>query len=270
MTCLTKYIIYFCEKIYALKITFLGTGTSQGVPIIGSDHPVCLSNNPKDKRLRVSILIEWDNYAYVVDAGPDFRQQMLANPIKTLDGILFTHEHNDHIAGLDDVRPFYFRQGDISIYAHQRVLDALKKRFEYVFAVKNKYPGAPTLQENIINDKPFKLKDKTVIPINVYHAKLQVYGFRIDNFAYITDAKTIPNASMEKLKGVKVLVLNALRKELHYSHLNIEDALEIVDILKPERTYFTHISHHMGFHEEVQNELPKNVFLAYDNLKIEI
>jgi len=253
-----------------LKITFLGTGTSQGIPIIGSDHPVCKSNNPKDKRLRVSILIEWEDYAYVVDTGPDFRQQMLANPIKNLNGILFTHEHNDHIAGLDDVRPFYFRQGDISIYAHNRVLDALKRRFDYVFAVKNKYPGAPTLQENIIKDEPFQLKNKTVIPINVYHGKLQVYGFRIDDFAYITDAKTIPEKSMEQLKGVKYLVLNALRKEPHYTHLNVEEALEIVDILKPQKTYFTHISHHLGFHDEVQQELPQNVFLAYDNLQIDV
>ncbi len=253
-----------------MKITFLGTGTSQGIPIIGSDHPVCKSNNPKDKRLRVSILIEWEDYAYVVDTGPDFRQQMLANPIKNLNGILFTHEHNDHIAGLDDVRPFYFRQGDISIYAHNRVLDALKRRFDYVFAVKNKYPGAPTLQENIIKDEPFQLKNKTVIPINVYHGKLQVYGFRIDDFAYITDAKTIPEKSMEQLKGVKYLVLNALRKEPHYTHLNVEEALEIVDILKPQKTYFTHISHHLGFHDEVQQELPQNVFLAYDNLQIDV
>jgi len=253
-----------------LKITFLGTGTSQGIPIIGSDHPVCLSNNPKDKRLRVSILIEWDNFAYVVDCGPDFRQQLLSNPVKHLNGVLFTHEHNDHIAGLDDVRPFYFRQGDISIYAHKRVLEALKKRFEYVFEVQNKYPGAPTLDENVIDDNPFYLGNKKIIPINVYHGKLQVYGFRIDDFAYITDAKTIPEESLEQLKGVKHLVLNALRKEPHYSHLNVEEALEIIDILKPEKTYFTHISHHLGFHDEVQKELPNNVNLAYDNLKIEI
>lgn len=253
-----------------MKITFLGTGTSQGIPIIGSDHPVCLSNNPKDKRLRVSILIEWDNFAYVVDCGPDFRQQLLSNPVKHLNGVLFTHEHNDHIAGLDDVRPFYFRQGDISIYAHKRVLEALKKRFEYVFEVQNKYPGAPTLDENVIDDNPFYLGNKKIIPINVYHGKLQVYGFRIDDFAYITDAKTIPEESLEQLKGVKHLVLNALRKEPHYSHLNVEEALEIIDILKPEKTYFTHISHHLGFHDEVQKELPNNVNLAYDNLKIEI
>lgn len=267
---LTKNYTYFCEKIRLLKVTFLGTGTSQGIPVIGSHHPVCLSDNPKDKRLRVSILVEWDNYAYVVDCGPDFRQQMLANPIDRLDGILFTHEHNDHVAGIDDVRPFYFRQGDISIYAHQRVLEALKKRFEYVFAIKNKYPGAPTLDINTIDDKPFTIGKKEVIPINVHHGKLQVYGFRIDDFAYVTDAKTIPQKSIDKLKGVKVLVLNALRKEEHHSHLSLDQALEVLNIIKPERAYFTHISHKMGFHEEVQKQLPKNVFLAYDNLKIEV
>lgn len=253
-----------------LKITFLGTGTSQGVPIIGSKHPVCLSKNEKDKRLRVSILIEWDDFAYVVDCGPDFRQQMLANPIEYLNGILFTHEHNDHVVGLDDIRPFYFRQGDISIYTHQRVLKQLQKRFEYVFAVQNKYPGAPTLGINIIEDRPFNIGNKEVIPVNVYHGNLQVYGFRIDDFAYITDAKTIPEQSIKQLKGVKVLVLNALRKESHNTHLNVEEALEIVNILKPERTYFTHISHHLGFHDEVEKELPENVYLGYDNLKIEI
>ena len=253
-----------------LKITFLGTGTSQGIPIIGSKHPVCLSRNEKDKRLRVSILIEWENYAYVIDCGPDFRQQMLSNPIEYLNGILFTHEHNDHVAGIDDVRPFYFRQGDISIYAHQRVLNSIKKRFEYVFAVQNKYPGAPTLDINIIDDNAFTIGDKTVTPLNVYHGNLQVYGFRIEDFAYITDAKTIPESTMEKLKGLKVLVLNALRKEEHNTHLNLEQAIDTVNILKPEKAYFTHISHHMGFHDEVQDELPKNIFLAYDNLKVEV
>jgi phosphoribosyl 1,2-cyclic phosphate phosphodiesterase len=253
-----------------LKVTFLGTGTSQGIPVIGSTHPVCFSENPKDKRLRVSVLVQWDNYSYVVDCGPDFRQQMLSNPVERLDGILFTHEHNDHTAGVDDVRPFYFRQGDISIYTHPRVLEALQKRFEYVFQVENKYPGAPTLDINIIDDTPFSLGNKTVIPINVYHGDLQVYGFRIDNFAYVTDAKTIPEASMERLKGLDVLVLNALRYEPHHTHLNIEEALEVVDILKPKRTYFTHISHHLGFHDEVEPKLPENVFLAYDNLSIDM
>ncbi|NGZ88899.1 MBL fold metallo-hydrolase [Psychroflexus maritimus] len=253
-----------------MKVTFLGTGTSQGIPIIGSNHPVCLSTNPKDKRLRVSVLLEWNNFNYVIDCGPDFRQQMIANRVERINGILFTHEHNDHVIGLDDVRPFYFRQGNISIFCHQRVLKELKKRFEYVFQIENKYPGAPTLNEHIIDDSPFNLGDKKVIPINVYHPDLQVYGFRFDDFAYVTDAKVFPEEEKEKLKGVKVLVLNALRKEEHRSHLNLAQALKIIQEIKPERAYLTHISHHMGFHDEVQKELPEGVFLAYDNLKISI
>ena len=260
----------FDENIHILKVTFLGTGTSQGIPIIGSSHPVCLSDNPKDKRLRVSVLIEWDEHAFVIDCGPDFRQQMLANPIKHLDAIFFTHEHNDHIAGLDDVRPFYFRQGDISIYAHQRVIMALKKRFEYVFEIENKYPGAPSLDLNYLDGSPFSFKGKMIIPINVFHGKLQVYGFRIDNFAYVTDAKTIPIESLEKLKGLDVLVINALRFESHNTHLNVEEALKVVELLRPKKTFFTHISHHLGFHDEVSAQLPDNVFLAYDNLKVDL
>lgn len=253
-----------------MRITFLGTGTSQGVPIIGSQHPVCLSNDPKDKRLRVSIMLEWDDHCYIVDCGPDFRQQMLANDVQKIDGILFTHEHNDHIIGLDDVRPFYFRQGDISIYAHPRVVEALKHRFAYIFQIENKYPGAPTLSVNELNDEPFQLSGRQVVPINVRHGRLQVYGFRFGDFAYITDAKTVPQDEAEKLKGVKVLVINALRIEPHHSHFNLKEALAFVEKINPERAYFTHISHLLGFHEEVEKSLPKNVFLAYDNLKIEL
>ncbi|MBW2962791.1 MBL fold metallo-hydrolase [Mesonia aestuariivivens] len=253
-----------------MEITFLGTGTSQGVPIIGSDHPVCLSEDQKDKRLRVSILVEWDNYTYVVDCGPDFRQQMLANNVKKIDGILFTHEHNDHIIGLDDVRPFYFKQGDISVYAHQRVIKALKKRFDYVFETVNKYPGTPSLKINEINDTPFTIGNLEVIPVNVWHHKLQVYAFRFHDFAYVTDAKTITEEEVEKLKGVKVLTVNALRKETHLAHFNLDEALAFIKKVNPEKAYLTHISHLLGFHAEVEKELPENVFLAYDNLKIKI
>lgn len=253
-----------------MEITFLGTGTSQGIPIIGSDHPVCLSEDSRDKRLRVSILVEWDNYTYVVDCGPDFRQQMLANQVSKIDGILFTHEHNDHIIGLDDVRPFYFKQGDISVYAHPRVIKALEKRFDYVFETVNKYPGTPSLKINEINDNPFTIGNLEVIPVNVWHHKLQVYAFRFGDFAYVTDAKTIEEEELEKLKGVKVLTVNALRKEPHLSHFNLEEALDFIKKVNPERAYLTHISHLLGFHEEVEKELPENVFLAYDNLKITI
>jgi len=253
-----------------VEITFLGTGTSQGIPIIGSDHPVCLSEDSRDKRLRVSILVEWDNYTYVVDCGPDFRQQMLANQVSKIDGILFTHEHNDHIIGLDDVRPFYFKQGDISVFAHPRVINALEKRFDYVFETVNKYPGTPSLKINEINDNPFTIGNLEVIPVNVWHHKLQVYAFRFGDFAYVTDAKTIEEEELEKLKDVKVLTVNALRKEPHLSHFNLEEALDFIKKVNPERAYLTHISHLLGFHEEVEKELPENVLLAYDNLKITI
>ena len=253
-----------------MKITLLGTGTSQGVPIIGSDHPVCKSEDPRDKRLRVSVLLEWDDKSYVVDCGPDFRQQMLANDVRKIDGILFTHEHNDHVIGLDDVRPFYFRQGNISVYAHQRVMKELKKRFEYIFAIEDKYPGAPTLDEYQITEAPFHLGKKKVIPINVYHGQLQVFGFRIEDMAYVTDAKYIADEELEKLKGVKVLILNALRKEEHNTHLNLEQAVDVARKVGAEQTYFTHISHHMGFHADVEKELPDNIHLGYDNMKIEI
>lgn len=253
-----------------MKVTLLGTGTSQGVPIIGSDHPVCKSSDPKDKRLRVSALLEWGDKTYVIDSGPDFRQQMLANDVSKIDGILYTHEHNDHVIGLDDVRPFYFRQGNIAVYAHKRVMNELKKRFEYIFAIEDKYPGAPTLDENIITNEAFTLGQKKVIPINVYHGQLQVFGFRVDDFAYVTDAKYIADEEIDKLKGVKVLVLNALRKDEHRTHLNLEQAIEVAQKIGAGQTYFTHISHHMGFHKDVEKKLPENIHLGYDNLQIEL
>ena len=256
---------------FHLKVTFLGTGTSQGIPIIGSDHPVCLSKDPKDKRLRVSVLIEWDSYAYVIDCGPDFRQQMLKNNVRKVDGILFTHEHSDHTAGLDDIRPFFFRQGDIPIYAHKRVLKALKKRFDYIFVNENRYPGAPAVSEcEVKNDIPFRLGNKSIVPVEVMHNRLQVFGYRFEKFAYLTDVKYIEEPEIKKLKDLDVLVINALRIEAHHSHLNLEEALSFVKQIGPKKAYFTHISHMLGFHEMVQKELPENVFLAYDNLTINV
>lgn len=253
-----------------MKITFLGTGTSQGIPIIGSNHPVCLSENPKDKRLRVSILIEIDEYNIVVDCGPDFRQQMLANNVEKVDAILFTHEHSDHTVGIDDIRPFFFKQGDIPIFAHERVITSLRKRFDYIFTTENKYPGAPSVQENIITNTPFRFKNIRIMPVDAMHNRVQVYGYRIGDFAYLTDVKTIAEEEVEKLRGVDVLVVNALRKEPHHSHFNLEEALEFIKKINPERAYLTHISHMLGFHDEVEAELPQNVFLAYDNLKITV
>ena len=253
-----------------MTITFLGTGTSQGIPIIGSTHPVCLSEDKKDNRLRVSILVEWDDFTYIVDCGPDFRQQMLRAGCNRIDGIIFTHEHSDHVLGFDDIRPFYFRHGDIPIYAHKRVLKALKKRFDYVFKTKNKYPGAPTVIENRIKNKRFLLKNLEVIPVNGKHDKLQVFGFRFKDFAYLTDMKTVSDEEIEKIKDVKVLVVNALRIQPHQSHFNLEEALNFIEKVNPEKAYLTHISHLLGFHEEVENSLPKRVFLAYDGLKITV
>lgn len=253
-----------------MKVTFLGTGTSQGIPVIGSDHPVCLSKNHKDKRLRVSVLIEWGIYTYVIDCGPDFRQQMITANCNKIDGVVFTHEHADHTAGLDDIRPFYFRQGDIPFYAHKRVFEQLSQRFNYIFTTEDKYPGVPSVIQNEIKNEPFFLGNLKVIPINGYHHKLQVFGFRFGDFAYLTDMKTIANEEIEKLKGVKVLVVNALREQKHISHFNLEEALAFINVVQPNKAYLTHISHYLGFHDDVQKNLPENVFLAYDNLQIEL
>lgn len=254
-----------------MKVYFLGTGTSQGIPIIGSNHPVCLSTDLKDKRLRVSVWIHWENNSFVIDCGPDFRQQMLVSGCQKVDGILYTHEHSDHTAGLDDIRPFNFKQGEIPIYAHQRVIDNLKLRFDYVFKTENRYPGAPSVKTvEVVNNRPFTIGNKTAIPVNVMHGDLPVFGYRIDDFAYLTDVKTVDESEMDKLKNLKVLVVNALRETPHNTHFNLQEALDFIDLVQPEKAYLTHISHLMGFHEEVQQKLPENVYLAYDNLEITI
>lgn len=253
-----------------MQITFLGTGTSQGVPIIGNPHPVCHSTDPRDKRLRSSIMVEWDSYRYIVDCGPDFRQQMLANSVEKIDGILFTHEHTDHMIGLDDIRPFSFRQGNIPIYLEPRVLWALEKRFEYIFNPELKYRGAPSVEVHKLDGHPFQLGNREVNPIKVLHGKLPIYGFRFGDYAYITDAKTVPPTEIHKLKGIKVLTVNALRIKQHHGHFTLGEALKFIQTINPEKAYLTHISHLLGFHEKVESELPENVHLAYDNLKIEV
>lgn len=253
-----------------MKITFLGTGTSQGIPIIGSKHPVCLSNNKKDKRLRVSVLVEWGGFTCVVDCGPDFRYQMLRSGCEKIDAIVFTHEHSDHVMGFDDIRPFYFRQGDIPIYAHQRVLDSLKQRFDYVFKTENRYPGAASVTVNEIENKPFSLGGLEVIPVNGTHGGLQVFGFKFKDFAYLTDMKRVEAVEIEKIKNVKILVVNTLRIEPHHSHFNLEEALAFIEKVNPEKAYLTHISHLLGFHDEVEKTLPENVFLAYDELELNL
>ncbi|MFY8186913.1 MAG: MBL fold metallo-hydrolase [Flavobacterium sp.] len=254
-----------------MKIYFLGTGTSQGIPVIGSQHSVCKSKDLKDKRLRVSVWIEWEDASIVIDCGPDFRQQMLTSGCQRIDAIFFTHEHADHTAGLDDIRPFFFKQGDIPIYAHPRVIENLKQRFGYIFETENKYPGAPSVQTHFIdNNKTIDFKNKTIVPVDILHGNWQVFGFRIDNFAYLTDVKTMTQEEMDKLAGLDVLVVNALREEPHPTHLSLQEALDFIEKMQPKKAYLTHISHLLGFHEEVSKKLPENVFLAYDNLIVEI
>lgn len=253
-----------------MKITFLGTGTSQGVPLIACRCKVCRSSDNKDKRLRSSIMLENHNTRIVIDTGPDFRQQMLREKVENLDAVVFTHEHKDHIAGLDDVRAFNFiQQKHMDVYASSRVQSAIKREFAYIFA-DEKYPGIPLINLHEITTSPFKINDIELIPVEVMHYKMPVLGFRIGDFTYITDAKSISDNEKEKIKGSKILVLNALRREEHISHFTFEEAIELVAELQIETGYFTHISHQLGLHEEVSKELPSNIFLAYDGLKIQI
>lgn len=253
-----------------MVVTFLGTGTSQGIPIIGNDHPVCLSDDPKDKRLRSSIMLEWSDYRYIVDCGPDFRQQLLREKVDRINGIIFTHEHADHTAGLDDIRPFTHKMGDVPLYVPERMTDNLQQRFFYIFTKVNRYPGAPSAGITIIYNKPFTIGNKTITPIEYMHGKIPIYGYRIDDFAYLTDFKSISEQEKEKLKALDVLVISALRIEPHPTHLNLEEALTFIDEVQPKKAYLTHISHRLGFHAEVEKELPQNVRLAYDGLKINV
>ncbi len=252
-------------------IYFLGTGTSQGIPVIGSNHPVCLSTDSKDKRLRVSIWIHSKDFSIVIDCGPDFRQQMLTSTCEKIDAILFTHEHADHTAGLDDIRPFFFKQGNIAIYAQKRVLKSLKRRFGYIVKAKNKYPGAPSVSAIQVDKKtPFTIQSAQVTPIKVMHGDLPILGYKINEIVYITDAKKVAASEIEKIRGCKVLIINCLREEEHHSHFNLKEALDFISLVQPKNTYLTHISHHFGFHEAIQKKLPENVFVAYDNLEIKI
>jgi len=253
-----------------LKITFLGTGTSQGIPVIGSNHPVCFSSDKRDKRLRVSALIQWEDFTYVIDCGPDFRYQMLRANVTKLNGVLITHEHADHIAGLDDLRPFSFQLGAVPMYAQKRVLENLTYRFEYIFNDKNKYPGAPSIEKHEVSKAPFAIKNLEVTPIEINHGKLLILGFRFKNVAYLTDVKSIEKEELKKLQNLDVLILSAIRYKPHHSHLNLEEALELIKVINPKQTYLTHISHHLGFHDEVEKTLPENVFLAYDELVLEV
>lgn len=250
----------------------MGTGTSQGVPVIGCNCPVCLSNDPKDKRLRCSVLFKAGKNSVVVDCGPDFRQQMLREGVDWIDAILLTHEHNDHMIGMDDVRPLNFKhKRDMLVYATDRVQESLKKRFDYIFETQNRYPGAPRIQlKTIDHTKQIQIGDLTFQPILAMHGKTPVLGFRIRDFAYLTDVKTIPSEEWTKLKNLKVLIINALHQDRHYTHLNLSEALDIISKLKPENAYLTHISHRMGKHNIINKILPENVELAYDGLILNV
>lgn len=254
-----------------LKLTFLGTGTSQGVPMIGCDCKVCRSKNKHDKRLRSSVMIESQSSRVVIDAGPDFRYQMLRAGVKHLDAILLTHEHKDHIAGLDDVRAFnYFDGCGIPIYCMARVAAVVMKDFDYAFA-EHKYPGVPEMDLRIIStDEGFEVGDLKVMPINGLHHRMPVVGYRIGKIGYITDFNYIEDVEIEKLKGVGVFVINALRHEKHLSHFTVEEAVEVSRAVGAERTYFTHMSHQIGLYSEIKNSLPEGIEFAYDNLCVEL
>lgn len=254
-----------------MKITFLGTGTSQGVPVISCPCEVCHSTDSKDDRLRTSVWIETEQTSIVIDAGPDFRQQMLRYNVNKLDAIIFTHGHKDHIAGLDDVRAYnYFQQKPMDIYATEETQDALRREYSYIFENAS-YPGVPQIGlHTITSQHSFKINELEIIPIRVLHYKMEVLGFRVNGFTYITDANHIDAEEINKIKGSEYLVLNALRMEKHISHYTLEEALEVAKMIGAGHTYFTHISHQLGLHHEVESQLPKGVKLAYDGLGINL
>ena len=249
-----------------MKIIALGTGTSQGIPLIGCQCAVCMSTDPADKRLRSSIYLETDQTKLLIDIGPDFRTQFLTNDITSVDHVLITHEHNDHIIGLDDIRPINFIQKkSIPVYSYQRVCTDIKNRFSYVFSST---PGTPQIELNTIDDNPFTINDLHITPINVNHGRLPIWGFRINNMAYITDASEIPEIEMEKLKNLDLLIINALRLEKHFSHFNLEESLAVIQKLQPKRSYLTHISHLMGLTADWESTLPNSVSSLKDRMII--
>ncbi len=253
-----------------IKLTFLGTGTSTGVPVVACDCKVCISKDKRDHRLRTSAMVEVGKLRLIIDCGPDFRYQMIRENIDDISAILFTHGHRDHIAGLDDVRAFnYVLNKTVDIYASNEVVESINKEFPYILQEK-RFFGAPQLNFNIITNLPFQIENVNITPIEVMHNQLKVFGFRIGNFSYITDASAISESEKHKLQGSEVLVINALRKSKHISHFSLSEAIDHIQEINPERAYITHLSHFMGLHEEIQENLPENIFLAYDGLKIHI
>jgi phosphoribosyl 1,2-cyclic phosphate phosphodiesterase len=243
-----------------IEVTFLGTATSQGIPVIACNCEVCRSIDFRDKRLRTSVHIKVDDKSFVIDSGPDFRQQILRERIDSLTALIMTHEHKDHIAGMDDIRAFNYKEGgkNLRVFARENVMTALKREFSYAFT-EEKYPGVPLIELNEIKNQGFSIDGVSFLPVEVMHYKLPVFGFRVGDFTYITDANFISEYEKEKIKGSKVLVVNALRREEHISHFNLAQALELIEELKPERAYLTHLSHQMGLHRIVEKELPENV-----------
>lgn len=254
-----------------MNVTFLGTGTSGGIPVLTCGCEVCNSLDYRDKRLRVSVWIEVENKSFVIDTGPDFRHQSLRERIPRIDGIIYTHEHKDHTAGLDDIRPYNYLHGThhLDLYGHPRVLAQLKREFAYAFE-EQKYPGVPLINVHEIENEAFLIKDVVFTPIEVLHHRLPVFGFRIKDFTYITDVNYISEQELEKAYGSKVLVLGALQRQKHISHFTLDEAIEVAQKVNADMTYFTHISHKMGLHSEVEKELPPNIRLAYDGLKVRL
>lgn len=251
-----------------INATFLGTGTSTGVPVVACDCKVCTSIDVRDRRLRTSILMEIEGHNFVIDCGPDFRYQMIREKVEDITAILFTHGHRDHIAGLDDVRAFnYVLNKTVDIFATQGVIDSINKEFPYVLKEK-RFFGAPQLHFHVIENKPFTVNGVEFTPIEVMHHKMPVFGFRVQDFTYITDASFISDEEKEKILGSEILVINALRKSPHISHFSLEQALEVIKEVQPEKAYITHLSHFMGLHEAIEESLPENVFIAYDGLRI--
>lgn len=268
-TYFTKVTFFFYLAI--MKVKILGSGTSQGIPVIGCDCNVCLSTDVRDTRLRVAVLLSLGDKNIIIDTGPDFRLQMLHAEVKNLEGILLTHEHNDHIIGIDDVRSFIFRSKvPMPVYANQRVMTELKNRFAYAFK-DSPYPGSPRFDVHIIDENtPFSIHDFNIQAIKIWHGKLPILGFRIRDFAYLTDIKTIEKKELDKLKSLDVLIISALQKEPHHSHATLAEALAIIAQIKPRRTFITHLSHRMGYHEDIEKELPAGVKLAFDGLELEL
>ena len=253
-----------------MTLTFLGTGTSQGIPIIGCKCNVCKSTDTKNIRLRSSAIVNINDVNILIDCGPDFRQQMLISQTEKIDAILITHHHQDHVGGIDDVRPYNFLQNSaIEVYASKESIRAIKNSYSYVFA-QNRYPSSPLINTNTITYEAFEIKGIKINPIKVMHGNMEIMGFKIGKLAYITDASFIENSEIEKIKNCNTLIINALRHEAYYTHFNLEQALEMAKIVNAKKTYFTHISHQMGLHQEINDKLPENIFLAHDQLKINI